>query len=197
MGILALSKNDNFTATFNIDSADNLIRIFNVSDETTHQNYFVFFENDNLPIGNHILTVQLTDVVGAAVFEIDYLLYKPTFSFLRDKPVFGRHATKSRVKGVVAGGVIGGTLLFLLLVIGILKWKKKIHVVTPFVTQRSGQLIRNKTHNPNRGEPEAESQVVTETEENPPVRGGLLPVVSATKLWPGWIRIAPTMISKY
>jgi len=155
IGMLFPSNGDSFTATFNVDDSDQpFTRKFNASDVTTHQNNFVFFNQSTLSSGNHTLTVNLTEAIGAAVFAVDYLLYKPTFGSLSEKPDFGtfglqgndggsgggdsggkttRYGSESTPSGssgsktnvgAIAGGVVGGVIV-LLLVIGLLWFRRR------------------------------------------------------------------------
>ncbi|KAK7046232.1 Gpr1 family protein [Favolaschia claudopus] len=101
--------------------------------------HFVYFSAAKLNPGNHTLVGRIVSLAGSPTpaAQIDYLTYKPSFAFLRDKPTFPSDAdtassrgssstasvspsamptiTKSHSSnpGAIAGGVVGGLLAVL------------------------------------------------------------------------------------
>ncbi|KIK66662.1 hypothetical protein GYMLUDRAFT_909571 [Collybiopsis luxurians FD-317 M1] len=122
-GVLAMNEGDSFAASFNLDNRNFTYIPFR--EAGTAFNYVYF--SDSFSAGNHTLTVNLTQVTGNAAFVVDYLMYKPTFDFLSQKPNFtqpsatngsgssgtGPSATSSLAQhhanvAAIVGGVIGG-----------------------------------------------------------------------------------------
>jgi hypothetical protein len=107
------------------------------------------FSEDNLPPGNHtlIFTVQQFDNAS-----IDYILYKPSFPNIQDKPAFttmadvigtptsdptpagtgstpgptdaATPASSMPKTDAIAGEVVGGIMVFLLAILGLWLWKR-------------------------------------------------------------------------
>ena len=94
---------------------------------------FILFKNTTLEAGNHTLQIVVTNCVNI-VFELDYILYTPSFSTLASMPSLPSTSTqsstassssstvtpsnshqKSSTAAAIAGGVIGGAVLLLVL----------------------------------------------------------------------------------
>ena len=93
----------------------------------------LMFSNDSLASGDHTLVLDVT-VCNGQTFELDYILYSPSFNTLADKPNYSGSSTsstrtlpapsesgssqvstgKSSHVGAIVGGVIGGIAAILI-----------------------------------------------------------------------------------
>ncbi|KAF7296688.1 hypothetical protein HMN09_01077600 [Mycena chlorophos] len=134
------------TMRFSIDGTHNTTTTFTASSLPSppvvapHFLYFTAPEGA-LDAGNHTLIASITEVVNSASTkpqaQIDYLVYAPTFATVKDKPSFdlpdvhsgnGNGTSQSAGggvnKGAIAGGIVTGVVLLVLLVFGAL-WLRR------------------------------------------------------------------------
>jgi hypothetical protein len=73
--------------------------------------HFVYYQTPTeLNSGNHNITFIVQEVHGAATASIDYLTYKPSFSTLRDKPIFSNTPVDTNNTGQSTETSDGGTI---------------------------------------------------------------------------------------
>ncbi|KAJ7048714.1 hypothetical protein C8F01DRAFT_1266693 [Mycena amicta] len=125
---------------FSIDGTNNSTATFTASQFPVYAPHFLYYSSPALSAGNHTLTATVLDVAGSAnpAAQIDYLVYTPTFVTVHDKPVFpvssgvvssaspsstGRGGgvgliakSKPSKAGPIAGGVIAGLVILVVLV---------------------------------------------------------------------------------
>ncbi|KAF5355510.1 hypothetical protein D9758_006417 [Tetrapyrgos nigripes] len=96
-GINPMLPGTELEMNFTIDSnSTQQVYLFDTSSDalkfTSGSPHFVYFSNDALEEGDHILTGTVTRTSGNVSAIIDYLTYKPSFATLMDKPVFSSPA---------------------------------------------------------------------------------------------------------
>lgn len=116
---------------------------------------FVLFQSPTLVAGNHTLQIQVTDCVNQ-IFELDYILYNPSFASLASKPsapspsttststtVAAPHASTkgSTPTAAIVGGVVGGLVLLLLISLLILYRKRFFKRPTPSPSMRTSSTF--------------------------------------------------------
>ncbi|THV02081.1 hypothetical protein K435DRAFT_368782 [Dendrothele bispora CBS 962.96] len=64
----------------------------NSGNSNNHPGYphYIYYQNNSLEPGNHILTVNITHMTGEISAIIDYLTYNPSFNSLLEKPDFSQ-----------------------------------------------------------------------------------------------------------
>ncbi|KAJ7680028.1 hypothetical protein B0H17DRAFT_1232461 [Mycena rosella] len=151
-------------ASFSLDGGASS-QTFTSSDQAAFndQPNFEFFNAMGLVPGNHTLIVNITNVA----LIIDYLLYQPTFDNIASKPNFSAapattssavatgnsggsgpqttsvYASPHTNVKVIAGGVVGGLVLLVLLGVGLLLWTRSRRRKAANSTQ-NGDLFSSK-----------------------------------------------------
>ncbi|KAJ7471071.1 hypothetical protein FB451DRAFT_1559547 [Mycena latifolia] len=87
------------------------------------------FNASGLQPESHTLIVNVTNVVGAQLLRLDYILYEPSFDTLAAKPNFASTAAvasnhRHTNAKAIAGGVVGALVLFALLGVAFLLWTR-------------------------------------------------------------------------
>lgn len=129
-----------FTLSFGLDGArEEIVYQQNVSASYAIQPHYLFYEKA-MPSGDHILTLNITNIAGAQRVIIDAIHYIAAFDTLDnmpqirvpDGPSSTSEATALSAKNgegnhpatrVIVGAVIGGVSCILLVVLGILVWR--------------------------------------------------------------------------
>ena len=104
----------------------------------------LMFSNGSLTAGDHTLVIDVT-ICNGQTFELDYILYSPSFNTISDKPNYGSAGStstsgsvsstqtsqassstgKSSPVGAIVGGVIGG-IAALLVAVFVILWRKRL-----------------------------------------------------------------------
>ncbi|KAK7029446.1 hypothetical protein VNI00_014580 [Paramarasmius palmivorus] len=104
-GIFDWSVGGHFTLEFNLDG-DIVQNTYSPETRTVAQNdyqkmtNYLFFNSTALTPGNHSLLVSLTDIGGIQSFQLDYLTYNPSYSFISEKPSFNSRGDSPGTKTV-------------------------------------------------------------------------------------------------
>jgi hypothetical protein len=93
--------------------------------------HVLLYSEENLVSGNHTLVFTIQKFDNAS---IDYILYKPSFQTLQDKPPFPKPSNISNTDaaassmsktGAISGGAVGGVMICVLVILGLWSWKRR------------------------------------------------------------------------
>ncbi|KAF5352079.1 hypothetical protein D9758_009405 [Tetrapyrgos nigripes] len=147
-GVFLWTANGEVDIGFNLDNGSQMssarLTVSNNAPLMDQQPYFRIFQGLNLSPGNHTLFANITSASGTQRLIFDYILYRPSFSRLADKPVFSpassssssssttsdstsptqstsesdaqNQQSNSGLQGGEIGGIVTGILVLLLLV---------------------------------------------------------------------------------
>ncbi|KAK7027911.1 hypothetical protein VNI00_015127 [Paramarasmius palmivorus] len=165
-GIMA-NTSGSITLDFDVDGTitrNNYSQINITSGVELNELNYLFYNNTDLNPGNHTLLVNVSGVSGDQSFQLDYLTYNPSFSFISEKPIFGDNEDSAGTKtststpsqtgpprqdlpsssshlpvGAIVGGIAGGVIILLAALVLFL-WRKR-HQKKTSNREKEGMLL--------------------------------------------------------